>query len=56
MPSLTRAIALFIDDSAVSPMEMRSRARRVVREYNPATGHIVVDYLQLMQISTTENQ
>ena len=41
---------LYIDDSAgVSPMEMRSRARRIVREHG-ALGMIVVDYLQLMQI------
>lgn len=48
---------LFIDDSAgVSPMEMRSRARRVAREHGPL-GMIVVDYLQLMQIKgTTENR
>jgi replicative DNA helicase len=41
---------LYIDDSAgVSPMEMRSRARRIVREHGQL-GMIVVDYLQLMQI------
>lgn len=41
---------LFIDDSAgVSPMEMRSRARRIAREHG-SIGMIVVDYLQLMQI------
>ncbi|MEQ8406685.1 MAG: replicative DNA helicase [Gammaproteobacteria bacterium] len=41
---------LFIDDSAgVSPMEMRSRARRIAREHG-RIGMIVVDYLQLMQI------
>ena len=41
---------LYIDDSAgVSPMEMRSRARRIKREHG-ALGMIVVDYLQLMQI------
>ena len=48
---------LFIDDSAgVSPMEMRSRARRVAREHGQL-GMIVVDYLQLMQIKgTTESR
>ena len=48
---------LFIDDSAgVSPMEMRARARRIVREHG-TIGMIVVDYLQLMQIKgTTENR
>jgi replicative DNA helicase len=63
-PKLNTAIAklkdrpLFIDDSAgVSPMEMRSRARRVVREHNSPLGMIVVDYLQLMQIKgTSENR
>ncbi len=41
---------LFIDDSAaLSPMEMRARARRIVREYG-SLGMVVVDYLQLMQI------
>ena len=48
---------LFIDDSAgVSPMEMRARARRIVREHG-SIGMIVVDYLQLMQIKgTSENR
>ncbi len=48
---------LFIDDSpGISPMEMRSRARRIVREHG-AIGMIVVDYLQLMQIKgTSENR
>ncbi len=48
---------LFIDDSAaLSPMEMRSRARRIVREHGQL-GMIVVDYLQLMQIKgTSENR
>ncbi|MGY0220018.1 replicative DNA helicase [Endozoicomonadaceae bacterium StTr2] len=41
---------LFIDDTAgISPSEMRSRARRVVREHGDI-GLIMVDYLQLMQI------
>lgn len=48
---------LFIDDGAgTSPMEMRSRARRVAREHGQL-GMIVVDYLQLMQIKGhTENR
>jgi len=48
---------LFIDDSAgVSPMEMRARARRIVREHGQL-GLVVVDYLQLMQIKgTNENR
>jgi len=55
-PRLTDAVALMkgknllIDDSpGLSPMEMRSRARRVRREYGDI-GMMVVDYLQLMQI------
>jgi replicative DNA helicase len=41
---------LFVDDSAaLSPNEIRSRARRVAREFGPL-GMIVVDYLQLMQV------
>lgn len=62
-PKLTTAVAqlkdkpLLIDDSpGLSPMEMRSRARRVKREYGEI-GMIVVDYLQLMQVKgTTENR
>ncbi len=41
---------LFIDDSpAMSPSEVRARARRIKREHG--LGLIVIDYLQLMQIS-----
>lgn len=62
-PGFNNAVAklkdrpLFIDDSAsVSPMEMRARARRIVREHGQL-GMIVVDYLQLMQIKgTNENR
>lgn len=40
---------LFIDDTpALSPAEMRARARRVAKEHGQL-GAIVVDYLQLMQ-------
>lgn len=48
---------LFIDDSAgLSPMEMRARARRIVREHGQL-GMVVVDYLQLMQVKgTSENR
>ena len=42
---------LFIDDSpALSPAEMRARARRVMKEHGQL-GLIVVDYLQLMKIA-----
>ncbi len=41
---------LFIDDTAgISPIELRSRARRIAKEHGQL-GLIVVDYLQLMQI------
>lgn len=41
---------LFIDDSpALSPMEMRARARRLAKEQGQL-GLIMVDYLQLMKI------
>jgi len=41
---------LFIDDTpGLSPLEMRSRARRIWREHGHI-GMIMVDYLQLMQI------
>lgn len=44
---------LFIDDTpALTPTEMRSRARRVSR-LNKGLGLIVVDYLQLMRTNNT---
>ncbi len=56
-PRVTSAIEilstskLFIDDTpALSPVEMRSRARRLAREHG-SLGMIVVDYLQLMQVT-----
>ena len=55
-PRLTSAVSmfaevpLFIDDgAALSPTEVRARARRLMREYGEL-GLIVVDYLQLMQV------
>ncbi len=55
-PRLTSAVnllndrKLFIDDTAgLSPMEMRARARRVVREHGDL-ALIMIDYLQLMRI------
>jgi len=54
-PRLTSAMSLlaetklFIDDTpALSPTEVRSRARRLTREHGQL-GLIVLDYLQLMQ-------
>ncbi len=54
-PRLTMAVnmlseaRLFIDDTpALTPMEVRARARRLKREHKDL-GLIVIDYLQLMQ-------
>ena len=48
---------LFIDDTAaLSPTEMRARARRLAREHGNL-GLIVVDYLQLMKVgNNSENR
>ncbi len=61
-PKLTTAMnmlkdkPLFIDDTAgISPNEMRTRARRVVREQGDL-GLIMVDYLQLMQLKTGKSE
>ncbi|PWK87637.1 replicative DNA helicase [Fulvimonas soli] len=55
-PRVTNAIAIlseakiFIDDTpGLSPVELRSRARRLHREHG-GLGLIVIDYLQLMQV------
>jgi replicative DNA helicase len=61
-PKLTSAMNLlhksriFIDDTpALSPAELRARARRLKREHD--IGLIVVDYLQLMSVpGTRENR
>ena len=47
---------IFIDDTpALSPTEVRARARRLKREHD--LGLLVVDYLQLMQVpGTAENR
>ena len=62
-PRLTSAVTLltdqrlYIDDTAaLTPNEVRSRARRVAREYGEL-GLIVVDYIQLMRVAgTAENR
>lgn len=58
-PRFTSAVSqlkdkqLYIDDTpAISPNELRTRARRVARE-SGGLGLIVVDYLQLMRGSTS---
>ncbi|MES0328330.1 MAG: replicative DNA helicase [Gammaproteobacteria bacterium] len=55
-PRITSSISmlsetkLFIDDTpAMSPSEVRARARRIKREHG--LGLVVIDYLQLMQIA-----
>lgn len=49
--SLLKNKPLFIDDTpGLSPLEMRTRARRIAREHGEI-GLIMIDYLQLMQIS-----
>jgi len=61
-PRLTHAIGMlaeapmFIDDTpALTPLELRTRARRLKREHG--LGLIVVDYLQLMQApGSSENR
>jgi replicative DNA helicase len=54
-PRLTHAVGqlaeapMFIDDTpALTPTDLRSRARRLMREHG--LGLIVIDYLQLMQV------
>ena len=56
-PRLTSAVSmlndkpLFIDDSsALSPTEVRSRARHLQRECGKPLGLILIDYIQLMQV------
>ncbi|MDX1804577.1 MAG: replicative DNA helicase [Alcanivorax sp.] len=62
-PRITSAIHMlseqqfYIDDTpALSPLEMRARARRVARECGGELGLIMVDYLQLMQVPGSDNR
>ncbi len=57
-PRLTSAFSLlnekplYIDDTpALTPIELKSRARRVARQFPEGLGMIMVDYLQLMQVA-----
>ena len=54
--SMMSSAPIFIDDTpALSPTELRARARRLKRRHD--LGLVVVDYLQLMQVTgTNENR
>jgi len=61
-PRLNSAISLLadqkllVDDSpALSPLDVRARARRVAREHGQL-GLIIIDYLQLMQVPGAESR
>jgi replicative DNA helicase len=63
-PKLSTAVSklkdkpLFIDDTAsLSPTEIRSRTRRIVRDQGSEPAMIMIDYLQLMQVAgSSENR
>lgn len=43
---------MYIDDTpALSPNELRARARRMAKQFNGQLGVIIIDYLQLMQVA-----
>ena len=54
--SMLTEVPIYIDDgSALSPTEIRARARRIKREHG--LGLIVIDYIQLMQVhGSSENR
>ena len=53
--SKLKDLPLYIDDSSMlSPMELRARARRIVRQEPKGLSLIVVDYLQLMQLPASQ--
>jgi len=53
--SKLKDLPLYIDDSSMlSPMELRARARRIARQEPKGLSLIVVDYLQLMQLPTSQ--
>lgn len=60
-PRLTQAISLlqdkkiFIDDTpGLSPLELRTRARRLASEQEEGLGLIMIDYLQLMRGNSSD--
>lgn len=62
-PRLTSAVSILaeapihIDDTpALTPSDLRARARRLKRECDGELGLIVIDYMQLMQAPGTENR
>lgn len=62
-PKLARAAdrlarsPMYIDDTpALSVLEMRAKARRIMREANANLGLIIVDYLQLMRGLSNESR
>ncbi|MBD63509.1 MAG: replicative DNA helicase [Gammaproteobacteria bacterium] len=53
--SKLKDLPLYIDDSSLlSPMELRARARRINRQEPNGLSLIIVDYLQLMQLPTSQ--
>ncbi len=61
-PKLTSALGLlqdkhiYIDDTpALSPLEVRTRARRLAAEHEHGLGLIMIDYLQLMRGSDSKS-
>ncbi len=62
-PKLTSAMgilqdkAIYIDDTpALSPLEVRTRARRLAAEHEHGLGMIMIDYLQLMRGSDSSSE
>jgi len=62
-PRVTNAIArlsntqILIDETgALSSLELRARARRIARNFGGTLGLVVIDYLQLMSGSGSENR
>jgi replicative DNA helicase len=51
------AAPMFIDETpGLNPAELRARARRLARQYGGTLGLIVVDYLQLMSGSSSNEE